>query len=225
MAETSIMLKGTSDGILLRPRSLAWNAVLDALERSLLDAEDFFRGGRLILDLGAREFTQDQLISIRALLARYDIELWAVLSDNEKTVHLARSNGILTRIPKESEPHRPPTEPVPPEQQGVLVRQTLRSGQRVHFPGHVTLIGDVNPGAEIIAGGNIIVWGAVRGVVHAGAYGDEHMVVCALDLQPSQIRIAGYIGRPPDQRRRPVGAEIARVEDGRIVAETWSRKG
>ncbi len=224
MEESPIMLKGTADGILLRPKSFDWATVLVALEQALQEAEAFFRGGRLILELGTRELTQPQLISMRTLLTQYDIELWAVLSENEKTVHLARSNGVLTRLPKDNEPRKPTVE-IPAGQQALFVHQTLRSGQSIHHPGHVTLLGDVNSGAEIVAGGNIIVWGAIRGVAHAGAFGDDTSVICALDLQPAQIRIAGYIGRPPEQQRQAPEPEIACVEGGHIIAEAWSRKG
>lgn len=225
MEETPITLKGTADGILLKPRSLVWATVLEALEQALEEAEAFFRGGRLIMELGNRELTQDQLISLRALLIQYDIELWAVLSENETTVRLARSNGVMTRLPKDADGKKSQVDDLPMEQQALFLRQTLRSGQSVHYAGNVTLIGDVNPGAEIVAGGNIIVWGTIHGVAHAGAFGDEECVVCALNLQPSQIRIAGYIGRPPDRRRGSAEPEIAKVEGGQIVAEVWSRKG
>lgn len=224
MEETPITLKGTAEGILLKPKSYVWDVVLEALAHALAEAEDFFRGGRLILELGTRELTQDQLNAIRALLMNYDIALWAVVSDNERTVRLARSNGILTRLPKESEPKKTTTE-LPPEQQALFVQQTLRSGQKIQYPGHVTLIGDVNPGAEIVAGGSILVWGTIRGMAHAGAFGDEEAVICALDLQPAQVRIAGYIGRAPEQHRHTSEPEIARIEDGRIIAEAWTRKG
>jgi len=225
MEETPITLKGTADGILLKPRSHVWATVLEALAQALKEAEAFFRGGRLIMELGNRELTQHQLTTLRALLIQYDIELWAVLSENETTVRLARSNGVLTRLPKDAEAKKSPVVVLPPEQQALFMQQTLRSGQSIHYAGHVTLIGDVNPGAEIVAGGNIIVWGALRGMAHAGAFGDEETVICALDLQPSQIRIAGYIGRPPDRRRGSAEPEIAKVEGGQIVAEAWNRRG
>ncbi len=223
MDDTAIMLKGTSDGILLRPKSSDWEAVLAALGQALEEADAFFRGGRLIMDLGLGELTQTQLTSVRTLVSQYDIQLWAILSENDNTVHLARSNGILTRLPRDNEPRKPTAE-VRPEQQALLIQQTLRSGQSIHYPGHITLVGDVNPGAEIVAGGSIIVWGALRGLAHAGAFGDEESVICALELQPSQLRIAGHIGRSPEQRRRNPVPEIARVEEDHIVAEVWNRK-
>jgi len=225
MEETPITLKGTADGILLKPRSHVWATVLEALAQALREADAFFRGGRLIMELGNRELTQNQLTSLRALLIQYDIELWAVLSENETTVRLARSNGVLTRLPKDNEAKKSPVVVLPPEQQALFMLQTLRSGQSIHYAGNVTLIGDVNPGAEIVAGGNIIVWGALRGMAHAGAFGDEETVICALDLQPSQIRIAGYIGRPPDRPRGSTKPEVAKVEGGQIVAEVWNKRG
>jgi septum site-determining protein MinC len=224
MEATPITLKGTAEGILLKPRSFVWETVLVALQQSLEEAEAFFRGGRLIVEFGNREMTQEQLSSLRALLKQFDIELWAVLSENKTTVRLARSNGLLTRLPKDSEAKPADIETAPPEQQGLFLQQTLRSGQSVRYAGHVTLLGDVNPGAEIIAGGNIVVWGAIRGVVHAGAFGDEERVICAMALEPSQVRIAGYIGRPPEQRQQSPGPELVRIEEGRIVAEVWNRR-
>jgi septum site-determining protein MinC len=87
----------------------------------------------------------------------------------------------------------------------------------------VVIIGDVNPGAEVVAGGDIVVWGKLRGKAHAGAAGDEDAVVCALQLAPNQIRIASLIARPPERGRTPKAAEIAHVQNGRIVVERWDK--
>jgi septum site-determining protein MinC len=87
----------------------------------------------------------------------------------------------------------------------------------------VVVIGDINPGAEIIAKGDIIVWGRLRGVVHAGADGDESAMVCALDLSPTQLRIAGKIAVAPNRRGKP-SPEVVRLVDGQFVAEGWNPK-
>jgi septum site-determining protein MinC len=89
----------------------------------------------------------------------------------------------------------------------------------------VTLIGDVNPGAEIIAGGDIVVWGKLRGIAHAGAMGNESAVICALELAPSQIRIGEHIARPPERSRPPKVPEIASVQEDGIVVERWTKGG
>lgn len=107
---------------------------------------------------------------------------------------------------------------------GILVHRTLRSGQIIQHPGHVVVIGDVNPGAEIIAGGDVVVWGRLRGIVHAGAAGNDGAVVCALSLAPLQLRIGHHIARAPEGREDlPQRPEIASVQDGEIVAEPWEK--
>jgi septum site-determining protein MinC len=68
----------------------------------------------------------------------------------------------------------------------------------------------------------VYVWGKLRGVVHAGAAGDDHATVGALILAPTQLRIGQYIARAPDEHRvLRWPAEIARVRDGQIVVEPW----
>ncbi|MEX2355999.1 MAG: septum site-determining protein MinC [Thermaerobacterales bacterium] len=104
-----------------------------------------------------------------------------------------------------------------------LLRRTIRSGQRVAYQGSVVILGDVNPGAEIIATGDIVVVGALRGLAHAGARGHTGAVVAALDLRPVQLRIGSFLGRgpegPPRGDVRSVRLAVARVGNGRIVVE------
>ena len=86
--------------------------------------------------------------------------------------------------------------------------------------GHVTVIGDVNPGAEIVASGDIVVWGRLRGVAHAGADGNDEAIVCALDLEPMQLRINDKIAITP-KRKGKAQPEVARVIDNQVIAEPW----
>ena len=109
-----------------------------------------------------------------------------------------------------------------------LVQRTLRSGQKVSFGGNVVVLGDVNPGAEIIADGHVVVLGALKGTVHAGAAGNEDSFVAALNMAPMQIRIADVLGcssdEPPHKKRRPQGPMIAYAEEGRIYMEPITKK-
>ncbi|TEB07317.1 Septum site-determining protein MinC [Pelotomaculum schinkii] len=108
----------------------------------------------------------------------------------------------------------------------ILVQRTLRSGQSVRYSGNVVILGDVNPGAEVAATGNIIVMGALRGVVHAGANGDETAVVMAFRLNPTQLRIANHITRPPDNETVDMDLpEIARIKDGVVTIEAFQTGG
>ncbi|MCL6634989.1 MAG: septum site-determining protein MinC [Peptococcaceae bacterium] len=102
----------------------------------------------------------------------------------------------------------------------ILVQRTLRSGQSIRYDGNVVVLGDVNPGAEVAATGNVIVMGALRGMVHAGAAGDENAIVMSFRLQPTQLRIANHITRPPDNEELDVDhPEIARIKDGVVTIE------
>ena len=80
--------------------------------------------------------------------------------------------------------------------------------------------GDINPGAEVVATGDVVVWGRLRGNVHAGSKGDESSVVCALDMAPMQLRIANLVvTSPADNGDRPQ-PEVALVRDGNILVES-----
>jgi len=106
--------------------------------------------------------------------------------------------------------------------EGLFIRRTLRSGQVVRYPGSVVIIGDVNAGAEVIAEGDVLVWGSLRGMVQAGASGDETATVSALHLAPTQLRLASYIARSPGSRTRLLDVpEVASIKDGHIVVDEW----
>jgi septum formation inhibitor MinC len=116
-----------------------------------------------------------------------------------------------------------------------LYRGTLRSGQIFRHAGSVIIVGDVNPGAQVVSGSDVYIWGRLRGVVHAGAMGDEKALIGALDFEPIQVRIAGHIAMSPRGeandpgrwfwKRQPAGKpEIARVINARIVVDQWDAR-
>jgi septum site-determining protein MinC len=102
-----------------------------------------------------------------------------------------------------------------------IIYSTLRSGQRIESAHSVIIIGDVNSGAEVIAGGDIFIWGTLRGIAHAGAYDDDGggRVIVALVLLPTQLRIGSIISRGGgDGGKHP---EIARVDGENIIVEPY----
>ena len=134
---------------------------------------------------------------------------------------------------KPAAPPKPKPEPIvePPkaipsmdEPQMLVVNRTIRSGQEIKTPGSVMICGNVNPGAQIIAGGSIDIRGACKGLVHAGAYGDTSAFIVADQLMPTQIRIADRIAQPPENMKKPQAAERASIKDGKIVIEPMERQ-
>lgn len=220
-----ISIKGTREGLLVSLGSGAWGDRLGALEARLSENGPFFSGGRVALDVGSLNLGQSEIQGARELLACHNVELVAVVSENRDTEVAAQELGLVIRFDSLPLPDSGETAEGEGKNscEGWVVRRTLRSGQVVRYPGHVVIIGDVNPGAEVVAGGDIVIWGKVRGVVHAGALGEEDAVVCALDLAPMQLRIAGYIVRSPEEKRRRPTPEMALVREGKVVAVPWRR--
>jgi len=84
------------------------------------------------------------------------------------------------------------------ENEVMTVSSIIRSGQVLKAPGDVLLIGDVNPGGTVVAGGNIFIMGSLKGVAHAGCFGNEEAVIAASSMKPTQLKISDFINRAPD---------------------------
>jgi septum site-determining protein MinC len=218
-----VAIKGTNEGLIITLGPGPFETVVSEMEERLESRASFFRGGRVALRVGDRSMSVEQLQAIGVILERLGMTLWAVDGDHPATHASARDLELEVDLHPSAPLGPAASESIPLEQMaGIVVHRTLRSGQAVHYPGHVTLIGDVNPGAEIVAGGDIVVWGRLRGNAHAGAMGDEQAVICALQMQPNQIRIGSHIARPPD-RSWPKAPEKASVQDGGIVVGRWKK--
>lgn len=109
---------------------------------------------------------------------------------------------------------------------GQFYRGTLRSGQVLESDRSVIILGDVNPGAKIISAGNIVILGALKGNVYAGANGDEASFVVALDMNPVQIRIGDTIARCSDKPKKLHKPEtkIAYVDGGNIYIDPLNKE-
>lgn len=222
----TVTIKGTSEGLVITIGSGPLNSVLEEMEARLSAKASFFVGGRVALRVGDRALSAEQLQTIGGILERIGVTLWAVESEHPATHAATQELGLETQLhPVLIPAGQAPEELLEQDMAGILVHRTLRSGQALHHAGHVTLIGDVNPGAEVIAGGDIVVWGKLRGIAHAGAMGNESSVICALELAPSQIRIGEHIARPPERSRPPNVPEIASVQEDGIVVERWMKGG
>jgi len=122
-------------------------------------------------------------------------------------------------------PVTPGTGSLAPAAPGTLYhRGTLRGGQILQQVGNIVVVGDVNPGAELVASGDILVFGSLRGTAHAGAQGDAAARVTALELAPTQLRIATFIAAD-DAKRKAREPEVAFVHEERIAIAPYARSG
>lgn len=247
-AKSALELKGIREGLMVYlDAEEEWNGLVKELSILIDRQADFFKGARLALDVGSRLLHKQQLVILQNVLMGRGVTLWAVVSSNDATEAVVNAMDLQTTL-EGTEPARQPEaveqqavppaasdgrnhdvaqdEPPPIDSEeagtaGIVVKRTLRSGRTVRYDGHVIVLGDVNPGAQIVAGGDVIVWGRLRGTVHAGAHGDETAQVCALDMIPMQLRIAGYIATSPPGKKRQPKPEVAIVRENRIVVESW----
>jgi len=236
ISPSAVKIRGRPGGVSIQLGEGNWDDLLKALAERLDTAEGFFRGGRAVLELGSRETVEEQLRQVRTLLVRHDMALSVVRSTSSRTMRSALSLGLSTSGDVEESPAQRPMAPVVPITQPhspyFVHNGTLRSGQVLRKAESVVVVGDVNPGAQVISAGDVMVWGRLRGVAHAGASGNKNAVVAAIEFSPTQLRIAGVTAVSPDSKkgggvlkfwkkspeRRP---EVASLAEGRIIVEPW----
>ena len=141
-----------------------------------------------------------------------------ILKTEEASKYILLDTGDV--LPKGVEENSVNTESLPT----LYINQTLRSGQTVSYEGNILIIGDAHPGSEIVATGDITVWGILGGIAHAGSMGNITSKVRALKLNAIQLRIAGLYARRNDtlnvpyvQKTNEFTPEEAQIEDGKIV--------
>lgn len=223
--EARITIKGTRKGLFITLGDGEWRGLLRELDSRLAQAEAFFQGSQVNLTTGDRDISQLELHELIRILESHQVELARLHSGSRATAQVAQALDVRLGLPEPF--YGQPNLPVPTDDwsEGLLFRRTLRSGQTLEQPGHVVIFGDVHAGAKVVAGGDVIVWGRLRGMVQAGAFGNEQAVVCALELKPSQLRIGSCIATSPDeQESTSIGPEVASVIDGQIVARPWTSK-
>jgi septum site-determining protein MinC len=220
----AITIKGIRDGLLVTIGDGSWDHLQQDLMDQLSSRAEFIKGSNLTLDVGSHVIKAAQMGKLRDGLADVGLALTTVLSHSVTTEATSQALGLGTRLRQmhPSEIARPLNTTIEGDQ-AILVQRTLRSGFKLEHSGHITVLGDVNPGAEITAGGSILIWGRMRGVAHAGAEGDEKAMVAALLMAPTQLRIAGKIAIAPS-KDRPSAAEVALLRDGQVVVQPWDGK-
>ena len=216
-----VQIKGLRDSLLVSLSDAPWEQQRAALLAQIDAQPTFFHGARMALDVGAQVLKVNDMVDLRDHLSERNVSLWAVVSESPTTEKTAQLLGLATRIsrPRPEPPHRAQVENITSET-ALFLNKTLRSGTRVEFGGHLVVVGDVNPGAEIVADGSVLVWGKLRGAVEAGAKGDENAVVCALDLFPTRLHLGKHSLDLAD-RKETGKPEMASLHNGTIIVEHW----
>ena len=207
-----ITFKGSRDGLTIYCNEEAgWDEIITAIKARLEGKEgSFFEGASVLFDAGTRTLSPEQVSSLWQVLQEKGLAVRSIRTGAakgappEKIHDLLKNDGRL--FPDTDAISKEPT---------MVVRRNIRSGQDITFAGNIIILGDVNPGSIITASGFVMVMGSLMGTVHAGAEGNREAWVGALRLQPTQLRIAKFITRAPEEE--PVMPEIAQICDNMIV--------
>ncbi|MBP1759699.1 MAG: septum site-determining protein MinC [Firmicutes bacterium] len=215
-----VALKGTRDGLVLYLDPAAdFGLLINEIDNLMKNSDQFLQGASVRCYAGKREFSEEEIARLTTALNQYRLELAGWLTSEEVYLpNKAKSYGSAEKDARLWEDGMV-------EGHCLFIERTLRSGKSVQFEGHVVVLGDVNPGAEIIATGNIVVMGSFRGVAHAGATGDRKASVSAYHLAPTQLRIADLVTRAPEGGDDGRGPEIARIKDDQLTVEAAGMNG
>lgn len=208
-----VTIKGLKYGLQL---TFAKGASFDDVQANLLNKLEsgngfFIRGTTVFVPKGY--FAEEQNEALRKMFHRHGM----LFSTELKRPNMAPPSRDTTKAPAQK------PKAVDEAQKMMIINHTIRGGQEVKVNSSVLICGNVNPGAQVIAGGSIDIRGTCRGFVHAGAFGDKTACVVADRLMPAQIRIADLIARAPDEPEQVTQAERAMIRGNQIIFEPVAR--
>ncbi len=189
-----------------------WSQIQTDLNYYLNNSENFWQAGSAV-SLVAQNRLLDgrQLQNIERSLARVNLKLKCILTSRRQTAVAAATTGFDVEQTK-ADRYLERTDASDSESKEPLyLKNTIRSGVEIRHSGSIILLGDLNPGGIAIAAGDIIIWGSLRGIAHAGAGGNRESRIMALKMQPTQLRIADLVARAPEKSPEQIEPEIAYI--------------
>jgi septum site-determining protein MinC len=192
---------------------LSWSDIWQQI-RQRLNAGDRFR----IANTPVHLMAQDRLVDARQLqelaeaLSEVQLRLMSVSTSRRQTAIAAVTSGYsVDQLQPVTSLSTEPEATATPQADALYLETTVRSGVEIRHPGTVIILGDVNPGGIVIADGDIIIWGRLRGIAHAGAGGNRECLIMALQMEPTQLRIADAVARAPEKLPMQFSPEVAHI--------------
>lgn len=210
----SVIIKGNKYGIIvvLSP-DVSFDEIMDMIGEKFKESSKFFEKAKMAISFEGRTLSNDEQKDILDIIEKNtDMQIVCIIDNDPSKEEIFKKTLEQKLLELENNT-------------GQFYKGILRSGASLEFETSVVIIGDVNNGARVVSKGNIIVLGSLKGTAFAGACGNTNSFVVALDMRPTQIRIADTIARSPD---RPVKdsdkeAKIAFLEEGNIYIEPLNK--
>ena len=218
----NIVLKGQQDGITITlDPQMPFSDLKEQFRERVKETGAFFEGAKTNVSFTGRQLTNDEEGQlIRIMLIETEMDIPFVIQEGLKQSDATIAPIVLPPEPTAVIPR------LPPNLNNTIYHQgALRNGQSIRHAGSVVILGDANPGSEIIAEGHVIVLGSLRGLVHAGCVGNEECFVSGLVFWPTQLRIANVITYIPNDKKKKIPS-CAYIQDGQVfvapLMNTWS---
>lgn len=205
-SDNYVIFKGGKNGIIvLLDKDVSFDILKEQLSKKVADAQKFFDKSKSPITFKGRTLSdEEEKECIDIIISQSNLNITYIHNEFESYDKKEDSKGVDFSIT--------PTK---------FYFGAIRSGQLIRFAGSVVIMGDVNPGGEIIADGNIMVVGTLKGLVHAGCKGRTDVFVAALKLIPVQLRIADIITYFPEEilKIKTKVPEFAHIQDDKICVE------
>ncbi len=175
----NIRIKQTTKEIILNINIQAKNTeIIEELQEKLPKLKDFYKNSNVPMRVTGKLFTEIERKMIEKMIhEEIDIEVKFDEPSDLLGLHaIKKTFEVETEISETK-----------------YVYNSIRSGTKEEYVGSLVVCGDVNSGAEVVAGGNIIILGTLRGVAHSGANGNNKAIIAANTIETTQIRISNLV--------------------------------
>lgn len=218
MNTNSVIIKCNKYGlIVILDEKLPFEELLKDIEDKFKESAKFFKNAKMAMTIRGRKLDQAQEKKVvETIVNSCGIHILCVVDEDQGSEALFKEALDSAMAEKEKE-------------DGGFYRGTLRAGQILETEYSIVILGDVNPGANVVSKGNIVVLGSLRGTAYAGATGDRNCFVAALVMKPIQVRIADKMARSAITKRVDISEykmdpKIAYVKDDHIYVKPVSQE-
>ena len=186
--DNTVIFKGGKTGIvIILDKGASYQQIESSLRSKIRSASKFFSDATTTISFKGKEMSESEILSLIEIInAETDLSI-SFIEDLTGALEVSPAKNDIP-APSRTE-----------ELDTYFHTSGLRSGQAISHRGSVVILGDVNAGAEVVAAGSVVVFGVIRGMVHAGSDGDKGAFVCAMSMQPIQLRIADIITYVPKE--------------------------
>lgn len=210
----TVIIKGTKSGMtVILDKEVSFEQLLQDVKEKFTESSKFWGNAQMAIQFEGRRLNNDEQRRVIDMIEENSSLKILCVIDNDPKQEEKFQKALSDKLNELS------------AQTGQFYKGTLRSGQVLESEGSIIILGDVNPGGKVIAKGNVVVLGALKGTAYAGISGNECSFVAALEMSPMQIRIADIIARSPDGKKTSLGSGpmIAYTEEGNICIQPLNK--